>query len=136
MLVSDDPDIDLDEILAMPAKFTIHRDNGNDVDFHGMLAELEQLHKYNNYIFYRAFLVPRLWWLSLTRHNQVCLNKSVSEIIELALSDAGLTSLDFEFKLHGEHFPSSEEGNRLAKIHAEALNCRKREFVGDSDRWE
>jgi type VI secretion system VgrG family protein len=254
MLVSDNPDIDLDEILEVPAKFTIHRENGDDVYFHGMLAEFEQLHKNNNYIFYRAFLVPRLWWLSLTHHNQVCLDKSVPEIIELALCDAGLTSLDFEFRLkkkyekidyvcqynenhldfisrwleregiyyyfdqtgsvekiiftdtliahtslendgivhyapdsglieadkteivnsftcrvrqlprrillrghnkqctsqsilgmaevdergrgtdylYDANFPSTEEGNRLAQIHAEAINCRKREFVGDS----
>ncbi|MBN1578991.1 MAG: type VI secretion system tip protein VgrG [Chitinispirillaceae bacterium] len=107
MLVSDNPDIDLDEIMAVPAKFTIHRTDGGDVDFHGILDSFEQLHKYDEYIFYRARLVPRLWWLSITHHNQVCLQKTVPQIIELALKDSGLSTLDFEFKLRGD-YPSVE----------------------------
>ncbi len=105
MLVSDSTDIDLDEVMAYPAKFTIHRKNGDDVDFHGILNSFEQLHKYNEYVFYRAHLVPRLWWLSITHHNQVCLNKSVPEIIALALKDSGLTKLDFEFKTRNTYKP-------------------------------
>jgi len=105
MLVSDNPDIDLDDIMAVPAKFTIHRKEGDDVDFHGILDSFEQLHKYNEYIFYRAHLVPRLWWLSITHHNQVCLNKTVPEIVELALKDSGLSTLDFEFKIRGTYNP-------------------------------
>lgn len=251
MLVSDSVDIDLDEVMAYPVKFTIHRKDGDDVDFHGILDSFDQLHKYNEYVFYRAHLVPRLWWLSITHHNQVCLNKTVPDIIALALKDSGLTTLDFEFKLqddftpveyacqyneshfnfisrwleregiyyyfdqsglaeklvftnnyiahtslpdvfyvppsgllededtevvnsftcrqrqlpqkiflkdynyerpslgisgsadvdtrgrgidyiYGEHFPSSEEGNRLATIRAEILNCRRRLFIGES----
>jgi type VI secretion system secreted protein VgrG len=105
MLVSDTTDIDLDEVMAYPAKFTIHRKNGDDVDFHGILNSFEQLHKYNEYVFYRAHLVPRLWWLSITHHNQVCLNKSVPDIIALALKDSGLTKLDFEFKTRNTYKP-------------------------------
>jgi type VI secretion system VgrG family protein len=105
MLVSDTTDIDLDEVMAYPAKFTIHRKNGDDVDFHGILNSFEQLHKYNEYVFYRAHLVPRLWWLSITHHNQVCLNKSVPDIIALALKDSGLTKLDFEFKTRNTYQP-------------------------------
>lgn len=105
MLVSDTTDIDLDEVMAYPAKFTIHRKNGDDVDFHGILNSFEQLHKYNEYVFYRAHLVPRLWWLSITHHNQVCLNKSVPDIIALALKDSGLTKLDFEFKTRNLYQP-------------------------------
>ena len=34
--------------------------------------------------------------------------------------------------VYGEHFPSSEEGNRLAGIRAEELLCHKSEFFGES----
>jgi type VI secretion system VgrG family protein len=105
MLVSDNANINLDDMLASPVKFTIHRKNGTDADFHGMLDSFEQLHKYDNYIFYRAHLVPRLWWLSITHHNQVCLSKTVPEIIELALKDSSLHKGDFEFKLRSTYKP-------------------------------
>lgn len=105
MLVSDNPDIDIDKVMEASAKFTLHREKGGDVDFHGILNSFEQLHRYNEYVFYRAHLVPRLWWLCVTHHNQVCLNKSVPEIIELTLKDSGLTNLDFEFKIQGAFEP-------------------------------
>jgi type VI secretion system VgrG family protein len=102
-LVSDNPDIDLDKVISAPAHFTIHRKNGEDVDFHGMLNTFEQLHKHNEYIFYRAHLVPRMWWLSITHHNQVSLKKNVLTIVELALKDAGLSTLDFQFKTKNQY---------------------------------
>ena len=37
-----------------------------------------------------------------------------------------------ESYVYGEYFRTPEEGNRLAKIYAESLFCRKREFIGES----
>jgi hypothetical protein len=34
--------------------------------------------------------------------------------------------------IYGEYFATSEEGDRLASIRAEILNCRRREFIGES----
>ena len=104
-LVSDNAEIDLDQMLSAPVKFTVHRETGADVDYHGILASFEQLHQYNEYIFYRAHLVPRLWWLGLSHHNQVFLQSSVPEIISIALRDAGLSMLDFEFRLRNTYKP-------------------------------
>ncbi|MFH1490644.1 MAG: type VI secretion system tip protein TssI/VgrG, partial [Pseudomonadota bacterium] len=66
---------------------------------HGILTQFEQLHAVDEYVFYRAVLVPKLWWLSLTHHNQVFLNKTVPEIIQEVLEDGGLTTLDIELRL-------------------------------------
>ncbi|MBN2254120.1 MAG: type VI secretion system tip protein VgrG [Deltaproteobacteria bacterium] len=101
-LVSQEPEIDMTEVLKNPATFTILRDDGN-IPFHGILTDFEQLHEIDGYVFYRAVLVPKLWWLSLTYHNQVLLNKSVPHMIEGVLKDGGLTSLDVEFKLEKEY---------------------------------
>ncbi len=101
-LVSKNAEIDLTTVLENPVTFTILREDG-DIPFHGILAQFEQLHEVDEHVFYRAVLVPKLWWLSLTHHNQVLLNKTVPEIIEEVLKDGGLTSLDFEFKLQKDY---------------------------------
>ena len=101
-LVSKNAEIDLTEVLKNPVTFTILREDG-DIPFHGILTQFEQLNEVDEYVFYRAVLVPKLWWLSLTHHNQVILNKTVPEIIEDVLKDGGLTSLDFELKLEKEY---------------------------------
>jgi len=97
-LVSTNAEMDLNQVLKNPGTFTILREEG-DIPFHGILAEFEQLHQVDEYVFYRAVLVPKLWWLSLTHHNQVFLDKTVPDMIQEVLKDGGLTSLDFEVKL-------------------------------------
>lgn len=113
-LVTDNPDLDLDTVLRHPATFTIHRPNNQQVDFNGILSQFEQLHAYGDCIFYRAQLRPRLWWLSLTHHNQVCLNLPVvpspqgapsSSLIGRTLIDGGLTPLDFAFRTQKPYAP-------------------------------
>ena len=103
MLVSEDREVDFDRVMQSGACFTIHREEGRDCDFHGVLERFEQLHSVGDYTFYRATLVPKLQWLSHTCHNQVFLDKSVPEIVEAALKDGGLTALDYEFRLSGAY---------------------------------
>lgn len=95
-LVSSKKDIDLEDMLQSQAVFTIHRGENDDVLYNGILSEFDQLHEVNDVIFYRARLVPKLWWLTLTHHNQVFLDQSVPEIVEDALRDGGLETSDFD----------------------------------------
>ena len=97
-LASDDPDIDLKEVLQNPATLTIH---GSDQTFpiHGILAQFEQLHEVKGNYFYRALLVPRLWQADLYHENQLFLDKSVPDIIAEILRQTGLTTQDYELKL-------------------------------------
>lgn len=104
-LVTQKADIDLDAVMEVMAKLIIHREEGGDISFNGILASFEQQQEVDGYVFYQATLVPRLWWLSLTHHNQVFLDQSVKEIVEAVLKDGGLASLDFEFRLQGEFAP-------------------------------
>jgi len=104
-LVSDKLDLDLQGVIENPAKLTFHRDEGDDVSYHGILLSFEQLHEVNKLAFYRAHLVPRLTWLTFTEHNQVFLDKSVPEVIEACLKDGGLTGADFEMRLQGSYDP-------------------------------
>ena len=79
--MSTEKDLDLDQVLEKPATFTIHRKNG-DVPFHGILSQFEEQQAFHEYVYYKATLVPKLWWLSLTHHNQVFLNKTIPQILQ------------------------------------------------------
>ena len=105
LLVSTDLEIDLRKVLSNPARLVIHRSEGDDVIFHGILPAFEQLHEIDGFGFYRAFLVPKLWWLSLTQHNQVILGKAVPDFLSDVLKDGGLSGLDFEFRLKQTYEP-------------------------------
>lgn len=103
LLVSEKADIDLEAVLQNPAVFTIKSKYG-DLPYHGILASFEQLHKADQWVFYRAVLRPKLWWLTLTHHNQVFLNKKLDQFLDDVLQDGGLSSgLDYQFKLQGSY---------------------------------
>ena len=97
-LASDDPEIDLKGVLQNPATLTVR---GSDQDFpiHGILGQFEQLQEVKGRYFYRALLVPRVWHADLYRENQLFLDKTVPNIIEEILKQAGLTTQDYELKL-------------------------------------
>jgi len=101
-LVSDDPEIDLKEILQNPATLTILGDH-SDLPVHGVLARFEQLHEVKHHFFYRAVLVPRLWLSNLYHENQLFLGRTVPDIIEDILKQAGLTTQDYELRLTKEY---------------------------------
>ncbi len=105
LLVSHDLEIDLSKVLRNRACLTIIRKGQTDVVYNGILATFEQQRAIDGQGLYRAYMVPKLWWLSITRHNQIFLDKTVQEIVEACLKDGGLTDQDFEFRLQGSYSP-------------------------------
>ena len=105
MLVSEQDEMDLDTVLQNPARLAIRREEGDDVAFNGVLARFEQLHEYGGFVFYKALLVPKLWWLTLTQHNQVCLEQSVVQVVTDTLRNGGLMDPDFEFRVENSYHP-------------------------------
>jgi type VI secretion system VgrG family protein len=97
-LSAHDSDIDLKGVLRNPATLIILGGAGV-IPISGVLRSFEQLHEANQRVFYRAVLVPKLWYLSLYRENRLFLNKSVPQILEEVLKQSGLTSADYELKL-------------------------------------
>ncbi|MBN2243177.1 MAG: type VI secretion system tip protein VgrG [Acidobacteria bacterium] len=97
-LASRDPEIDLKTVLRNPATLTfVH--GGGDLPFHGVLAGFEQLHEVKQHALYRAVLVPKLWNAGLYRENQIFLDKTVPQIIEEILKQAGMSGNDYELNL-------------------------------------
>lgn len=108
-LASDDPSINADAMLANLATFVIYDPEGSmRTPYHGVLAEFNQLHRADGYVFYRAVLVPRLWRLSLYRLSEVYLDEQpITATLESVFKEAQLSSLDFEFRLAGSYRPRS-----------------------------
>ena len=106
-LISEKANLDLDSILQNPAEFTIKRDDG-DIPFKGILSSFEQMHQAAGIVFYRAELVPKLWWTTLTHCNQIFLNENAQGFIDGVLQKGGLKQgLNFDFKLQSS-YPSWE----------------------------
>lgn len=103
-LACEDPEIDSRAMLQNTATFTITAGDA-EIPVHGMLAGFEQLQEIDETVFYRAVLVPRLWQTSLYHENQLFLDKSVPDIIEEILNQAGLTSNDYDLRLTGTYDP-------------------------------
>jgi type VI secretion system secreted protein VgrG len=101
-LVSEDDQLNLENVIQSRAQLTILREEGA-LSFNGILSEFEQMGTALGKTQYRAVLTPALWRHTLTHHNQVFLDKTVPKIIEAAMQDGGLTSLDYEFRLTGDY---------------------------------
>jgi type VI secretion system VgrG family protein len=103
-----DHDVDPLDLMKHPAVFHVHRDQADPVDFNGILAGFEELREFRGFVFYKAVLVPKLWWLTLTHHNQVSLDCTVEDIITNGLMDGGLSpNADFEIRLQ-KNYPAME----------------------------
>ena len=105
LLYAEDPEIDLKAVLKSPATLTIIPEGDEERKIHGIPASFEQLQEYDEYIFYRLKLVPRLWLADQYHENMLFLEKSVPDIIEEILSQVGLSSDDYELRLTGSYQP-------------------------------
>ncbi len=100
LLLSDNASIDFGKALKGTATLSIKRGQ-QDVQWHGILRDFQQLQRMDKHVYYRAILTPKAWWLTQTRHNQIFLDKDVSGFLRDALSDGGLSSgLDYELQLN------------------------------------
>ncbi len=105
MLVSDNMEVDVDSIMKNRGRLILHREDGEDTVYNGVIVRFEQLHAFGEYAFYSARLVSKLWWISTIRHNQIMLNKNVPEIVRRVLVDARFYPDDYEFRLQREYKP-------------------------------
>ena len=97
ILTSHSAEIDFKAMLSNSATLIIRSADGSKAfPYHGELAEFEQLEKVNEFVFYRAVLVPRVHRLSLNKINEVYLNEhTIPEVIEEVLK-TGIAHDDFD----------------------------------------
>ncbi|WP_051261865.1 type VI secretion system Vgr family protein [Desulfovibrio inopinatus] len=121
-LASEARDVAMHDILEERSTLRIGGGFRPDISIHGVLARFEEQHAVRQHTFYRAVLVPRLWCLGLTCHNQIFLNKTVPEIVAATLTDIGvLTDNDFEFRL-SRTYPQREYVCQYRESHLNFLS--------------
>ena len=103
VLVAEDPNIDMDAMLQNRVVFSIHRSDGTRVPFNGILAQFNLIREVSGLYLYRGVMVPRLWSLTLTHHNQIFLDKTPQEIITSVLEEGGFSPSDYEFRLQNSY---------------------------------
>ncbi len=100
-LVSEHEDIDPTKVLRKPAVIGYRMRNGGVRTIHGVINRFTQLGRRQDLLFFRAELVPWLWFLSLSRDCRIFQNLSVPEIVQEVFKSQGYH--DFDVKTTHEY---------------------------------
>lgn len=93
-LTSDDPSIDLNQLLGKPMSLSVQVSAGSSRHFHGIVARCSQSVDQGQFASYRVTLRPWLWLLSRTSDCRIFQHLSVPQIIKQVFRDLGFS--DFE----------------------------------------
>ena len=111
-LLSTNPEYDFSEILGKRASLRIWDWEDQDYShaYHGIVSSFNQIgqEKFGQdkeYAVFQAELVPFLWNLTLNYQCRIFQEKSVPDIIEEVLKDAGFSSDDYKISLEGTYEP-------------------------------
>ena len=87
-------DVDPAEFLRKPVLITVDQGEGEPRYIHGIASRLAQLGTRDDLAFYRARIVPWLWFLGLSRESRIYQNMTVPAILEQIFKDHGYTDYD------------------------------------------
>jgi type VI secretion system secreted protein VgrG len=116
-LLSYDQEIDFSKLLNKRATLKIWSWQDEDYTriYHGIISSFEQVSQDpergdeqsqgQRHAIYRAQLVPLLWQLTLNYQSRIFQEKSVPDVIEEVLKDAGFKSDDYRLSLNGTYNP-------------------------------
>ncbi len=100
-LLSEDPEIKLQDILAQNVTIRYLRPDGESRYFNGFVNQFSQAGTHGNLFVYRATLRPWFWFLTRTADCRIFQNKTVPDIIKEVFRDKGFS--DFEDTLSGSY---------------------------------
>ncbi|QXH56386.1 type VI secretion system Vgr family protein [Pseudomonas maumuensis] len=93
-LTSDDPAIDLNQLLGKPMSLSVQQNVGSSRHFHGIVARCSQSVDQGQFASYRVTLRPWLWLLTRTSDCRIFQHLSAPQIIKQVFRDLGFS--DFE----------------------------------------
>ncbi|MBC3450771.1 type VI secretion system tip protein VgrG [Pseudomonas mosselii] len=93
-LTSDDPAIDLNQLLGKPMSLSVQQSVGSSRYFHGIVARCSQSVDQGQFASYRVTLRPWLWLLTRTSDCRIFQHLSAPQIIKQVFRDLGFS--DFE----------------------------------------
>jgi type VI secretion system secreted protein VgrG len=95
-------EIKSDDIIGQTALLTIESADADRL-FHGIIWQFGHTGVIGRFYLYRACMVPALWLLSFEQDCRIFQQKTVKEVVQQVLEDAGITSDNFEFRLQGSY---------------------------------
>jgi len=103
-LMSENPDLDFDDIVGRPG-FITFKSYESEFERHinGIINKFEQSKQGRRFTTYHVELVPSLWLLSYRANLRIYQGKSVVSIIESVLLDAGISADQFSFVLQSKY---------------------------------
>lgn len=93
-LLSEDPDLDGDEILRSEMRIDVGLAEGEVRPIHGLVRRFLQVGWDQDLIHYRVELVPWIWFLSLRRDSRIFQEMDVLAIVEEVFGEAGYSDFD------------------------------------------
>jgi type VI secretion system secreted protein VgrG len=100
-LLSEQPDIKMQDLLGQPIKVRLTLPNGEIRYFHGLVSRFCQSGMFGDYHAYQASLKPWLWFLSRITDCRIFQNMKVPDIVKQVFRDRGFS--DFEESLSEEY---------------------------------
>lgn len=88
-LISEEEAVDPDELLRQPMVITVELASGEQRKIHGLAQRFTQLGQQDDLTFYRAEIVPWLWFLTMSSDCKVFQNKSVLDIVQEVFQGLG-----------------------------------------------
>jgi type VI secretion system secreted protein VgrG len=100
LLASANQEIDLDAVQTGLARITVIRPDKQALSLGGIILNFDQLEQNHGLTFYRAYVVPKAWWLTQIRTTQIFLDDEMHHVLEAILKQADLRpGIDYEFRL-------------------------------------
>lgn len=96
-MLSTDAEIDPASLLRTPVLLTVSVADEEKRYFHGIVSRFAPIGMRDELAFYRAEIVPWLWFLTLSRESRIYQELTVPDILEQVFKRAGYS--DFEFRL-------------------------------------
>ncbi len=104
-VVSDDREVDLENLLRDPVLLTLVMSDDEKLFLHGRVRRARQTGVEETHGSYQLEIVPTLWFASLTRNVRIFQDQTLKDILTAVLQGAGVA--DFRFEL-GEEGPTRE----------------------------
>jgi type VI secretion system secreted protein VgrG len=92
-LLSLDQSVKSSDLLKKPMTVTFEDGAGNKRYMHGLVRRFVQRGRTERLTYYRAEVVPALWFLSLAADCRIYQQKTVPEIVKQVLNDLGITDV-------------------------------------------
>ena len=95
-LLSEDSAVDPKAVLEKPVTIEIALPDGDSRFINGVCRRFMQQHRRDPLTSYRAEVVPKLWFLSLSRDSRIFQEKSVLDIVETILAENNVADFDIK----------------------------------------